>query len=253
MEEAMSLDTRSNRPSAAVDNRPNATTPRLQVASVADLPSRFGEFRAVAFGNPADGKEHLAIVRGEVRDRADVPVRLHSECLTGDVLGSLRCDCREQLIAALELLGRQKAGILLYLRQEGRGIGLTNKIRAYALQDRGYDTIDANRALGFADDQRDYRVAVDMLRALGPKSVRLITNNPLKIDGLRRHGIKVTGRMPSLASPNRHNIGYLRTKKVRAGHWINVADAPPLPVGTASTEPEIPAQPSSAGRTAASD
>ena len=249
----MSLDTRPARPSAAGAVQQHATPPGLQVASVADLPSRFGDFRAVAFGNPADGKEHLAIVRGEVRGRADVPVRLHSECLTGDVLGSLRCDCREQLIAALELLGRQPAGILLYLRQEGRGIGLTNKIRAYALQDRGYDTFDANRALGFAADQRDYRVAADMLRALGPKSIRLITNNPLKLDGLRSHGIKVTGRMPSLASPNRHNIHYLRTKKVRAGHWINVADAPPQPVPPAHSGVSGAAESGSAGRTAASD
>ena len=249
----MSLDTRPTRPSGSGAAPPNSSHPHLQVASVADLPSRFGEFRAVAFGNPADGKEHLAIVRGEVRGRADVPVRVHSECLTGDVLGSLRCDCREQLIAALELLGREPAGILLYLRQEGRGIGLTNKIRAYALQDRGYDTIDANRALGFADDQRDYRVAADMLRTLGPKSVRLITNNPLKLDGLRRHGIKVSGRMPSISSPNRHNIGYLRTKKVRAGHWLNVADTPPQSTPPSRPEAAEPAQATSAGRAAASD
>ena len=249
----MSLDTRPTRPSGTGAAPPHPSRPRLQVASVADLPSRFGEFRAVAFGNPADGKEHLAIVRGEVRDRHDVPVRLHSECLTGDVLGSLRCDCREQLIAALELLGAQPAGILLYLRQEGRGIGLTNKIRAYALQDRGYDTIDANRALGFADDQRDYRVAADMLRALGPKSVRLITNNPLKLDGLRRHGIKVSGRVPSVSSPNRHNIEYLRTKKVRAGHWLNVADAPFQPAPPQRAEVAEPGQATSVGRTAAAD
>ncbi|MFI5370657.1 MAG: GTP cyclohydrolase II, partial [Candidatus Eisenbacteria bacterium] len=159
----------------------------------------------------------------------DVPVRIHSECLTGDVLGSLRCDCRDQLIASLESLGREPLGVLLYLRQEGRGIGLTNKIRAYALQDRGYDTIDANRALGFGDDQRDYRIAADMLRLLGVKSARLITNNPLKLEGLRRHGIKVSGRVSLPTTPNRHNIHYLRTKKARAGHWLNVADAPPAP------------------------
>jgi GTP cyclohydrolase II len=254
MEETMSPDTRPTHPSGAgAIPAPANATPRLQVASVADLPSRFGDFRAVAFGNPADGKEHLAIVRGEVRNRHDVPVRLHSECLTGDVLGSLRCDCRDQLLAALELLGREPAGVLLYLRQEGRGIGLTNKIRAYALQDRGYDTIDANRALGFADDQRDYRVAADMLRALGPKSIRLITNNPLKLDGLRRHGIKVSGRVPSIASPNRHNIDYLRTKKVRAGHWLSVADTPFQPVPPARAEAPESTPASNAGRSAASD
>jgi GTP cyclohydrolase II len=225
----MTVEIRSPRALAASTDTIPAAAPTLQVASVADLPSRFGEFRAVAFTNPVDGKEHLAIVRGEVRGRADVPVRIHSECLTGDVLGSLRCDCRDQLIAALEALGRETMGVLLYLRQEGRGIGLTNKIRAYALQDKGYDTIDANRALGFGDDQRDYRVAADMLRALGVKSVKLITNNPLKLEGLRDNGIKVAGRLPSATTPNRHNIRYLRTKKTRAGHWLNVADAAPDP------------------------
>lgn len=202
------------------------SVPGLQVASIADMPSRFGDFRAIAFAATPDGKEHLAIVRGEVRGMRDVPVRIHSECLTGDVLGSLRCDCRDQLTTALETLGRLPAGILLYMRQEGRGIGLTNKIRAYALQDRGFDTIDANRMLGFGDDQRDYAMAAEMLKALGVKSVRLITNNPLKLVGLRENGIKVTGREPSTTTPNRHNIRYLRTKKARAGHWLSVTDAP---------------------------
>jgi GTP cyclohydrolase II len=227
MEEIMALESRSPRASGAVAEPETSHRSTTQVASIADLPTRFGAFRAVAFTNAIDDKEHLAIVRGEVRDRADVPVRIHSECLTGDVLGSLRCDCRDQLIASLESLGREPLGVLLYLRQEGRGIGLTNKIRAYALQDRGYDTIDANRALGFGDDQRDYRIAADMLRLLGVRSVRLITNNPLKLDGLRRYGIKVSGRVSMPTTPNRHNIQYLRTKKHRAGHWLNVADTPP--------------------------
>lgn len=202
--------------------------PSLVVASVADLPTRFGDFRAVAFNSSPDGKEHLALVRGNVRGAREVPVRLHSECLTGDVLGSLRCDCRDQLTAALEDLARRPAGVLVYLRQEGRGIGLTNKIRAYALQDKGFDTIDANRALGFGDDQRDYGVAAEILRTLGVRSVQLITNNPSKVEGLRANGIQVTRRIASVTSPNRHNIHYLRTKKQRAGHWLNVGEAPSL-------------------------
>ena len=197
--------------------------PRVRLVSVAELPSQFGQFRAVAFSGDPGGAEHLALVRGDVRDHADVPTRVHSECLTGDVLGSLRCDCREQLLGALEEVGRMPRGIVLYLRQEGRGIGLTNKIRAYALQDSGYDTIEANRMLGFGDDERDYGVAAGMLRALGVRSVRLMTNNPAKLQGLRAHGIKVTERIPLVVAPNLHNAGYLATKQERAGHWLGIA------------------------------
>jgi GTP cyclohydrolase II len=197
----------------------------LRIVSVAELPSRFGTFRAVAFAGGRDAKEHLAIVHGVVRGKSRVPVRVHSECLTGDVMGSLRCDCRDQLTAALETIGHEPAGIVLYLRQEGRGIGLTNKIRAYALQDRGYDTIDANRMLGFGDDEREYGAAAAMLRVLGVKSVLLMTNNPSKIEGLRHSGVKVSGRMPLIMPPNPHNSGYLRTKQERAGHWLGIASA----------------------------
>lgn len=197
--------------------------------ATAELPTRFGEFRVVAFTGDPQGKEHLALVRGDVRGAARVPVRLHSECLTGDVLGSLRCDCRDQLLASLERIGRMPLGVLLYLRQEGRGIGLTNKIRAYALQDEGHDTIDANRLLGFEDDQRDYGVAAQMLRALGIGSIRLMTNNPAKIDGLREHGIRVVARIPIMTPPNRHNARYLDTKAKRAGHWL--ASLAPVGVG----------------------
>jgi GTP cyclohydrolase II len=207
------------------------------MVSVADLPSRFGNFRAVAFTADARGKEHLAIVKGDVRDQPRVPTRVHSECLTGDVLGSLRCDCRAQLQTALERIGAMPRGIVLYLRQEGRGIGLTNKIRAYALQDRGYDTIDANRALGFADDERDYEVAAHMLQGLGVRSIELMTNNPAKVEGLRRHGVLVAGRVPIVTPPTSHNLEYLATKQSRAGHWLGVAS------GTRSPEPAPAAAP----------
>jgi GTP cyclohydrolase II len=207
---------------------PHGLPPRpaepLRIVSVAELPTRYGEFRAVAFTSAPDGLEHLALVRGVVRGKSRVPVRMHSECVTGDVLGSLRCDCRDQLITALETLGRQESGVVLYLRQEGRGIGLTNKIRAYALQDAGHDTVEANRMLGFGDDMRDYGVAAQMLEALGVRSILLMTNNPAKLSGLRDHGVRISGRLPHLAPPNRHNHHYLATKQKRAGHWLGLAE-----------------------------
>ncbi len=196
----------------------------VQMVSVADLPTRYGQFRAVAFTADGRGDEHIAIVRGQVRDQAAVPMRVHSECLTGDVLGSLRCDCRDQLLASLEMLGRMPMGVLLYLRQEGRGIGLANKIRAYALQDHGHDTVDANHMLGFGDDERDYHVAAEMVRALGVRSVRLLTNNPRKLDGLREHGIPVEGRIPLVMPANRHNASYLLAKQKRSGHWLGMTE-----------------------------
>lgn len=198
--------------------------PPLQMVSVADLPTRSGHFRAVAFTPDERGDEHIAIVRGQVRDATEVPMRIHSECLTGDVLGSLRCDCRDQLDAALSLLGSMPMGVLLYLRQEGRGIGLTNKIRAYALQDNGHDTVEANHLLGFGDDERDYRVAAEMLEALGVRSVRLITNNPRKLDGLRERGIAIAGRIPIVMTATRHNAQYLLTKQKRSGHWLGMVE-----------------------------
>lgn len=200
-------------------------TGHLRMVSVAELPSQFGNFRAVAFTPDAGGNEHLAIVRGNVRNLRDVMVRVHSECLTGDVIGSLRCDCREQLQVALESIGKLSAGVLLYLRQEGRGIGLTNKIRAYALQDHGHDTVEANHLLGFGNDERDYQVAAEMLRELGVRSVHLMTNNPSKVQGLREHGIKVTGRLPLVTQANRHNEKYLLTKQKRSGHWLGIGDS----------------------------
>jgi GTP cyclohydrolase II len=195
----------------------------VKVVSVADLPTRFGEFRIVAFWNDRDDKDHVAIVRGDIVGRADVPTRLHSECLTGDALGSLRCDCRDQLEVALRAVGGMDHGLVLYLRQEGRGIGLTNKVRAYALQDRGLDTVEANVALGFRDDERDYAVAAHMIHSLGVVSVRLMTNNPQKVQQLERYGVRVSDRVPHIIPPNDHNRFYLETKASRSGHWIDFA------------------------------
>ena len=201
----------------------------VKVVGVADLPSRFGTFRIVAFWNNRDAKEHVAMVHGDVVGASDVPMRLHSECLTGDVMGSLRCDCRDQLEVALRQLGSMERGLLLYLRQEGRGIGLINKIRAYALQDEGLDTVEANVALGFRDDERDYSIAAHMIRSLDVRSIRLMTNNPSKINQLVQHGIDVAGRLPHVIPPNPHNRFYLETKASRSGHWIDFSGKPHLP------------------------
>jgi len=200
----------------------------VKVVSVADLPTRFGSFRIVAFWNDRDDKDHVAVVHGDILGAEDVPARMHSECLTGDALGSLRCDCRDQLETSLRKLAAFDRGLLLYLRQEGRGIGLTNKIRAYALQDRGMDTVEANVALGFRDDERDYSIAAHMIKSLTVRSVRLMTNNPGKIDQLTRYGVHVSGRIPHVIPPNEHNRFYLETKASRSGHWIDFAGKPHL-------------------------
>ncbi len=185
--------------------------------TAAELPTKYGAFEIVGFVDCKNRLEHVALVAGDV---ADVPlVRLHSECLTGDVLGSARCDCGEQLAFSQEMIG-ESGGILLYLRQEGRGIGLLNKLRAYALQDEGFDTVDANLHLGFGADQRDYSVAAAMLRDLGVQRVRLLTNNPAKVVGLELHGIEVVERVGLMVRPNLHNENYLTTKRERMGHLI---------------------------------
>ena len=200
----------------------------VRVAAVAELPTRVGHFQIVAFYNNRDAKEHIAMIRGDVVGASDVPTRLHSECLTGDVMGSLRCDCRDQLLEGLKLIDGMDRGILLYLRQEGRGIGLINKVRAYALQDQGLDTVEANLALGFRDDERDYAVAAHMLQSLSVRSVRLITNNPNKIAQLTQYGVSVTGRIPHVIPPNEHNRFYLQTKARRSGHYIDDEGKPHL-------------------------
>jgi GTP cyclohydrolase II len=192
----------------------------ITLLSQAHLPTRFGEFDVAVFEIDGTPGEAVALMRGPL-DASVIPlVRLHSECLTGDVLGSLRCDCGEQLSEALALIASADSGVLLYLRQEGRGIGLANKIRAYALQDRGLDTVDANLALGLPVDRREYASAAAILRKLGLCQVRLLTNNPLKSAALERHGIQVVERVPLAVRPNAVNRRYLRTKADRMGHLL---------------------------------
>jgi GTP cyclohydrolase II len=201
----------------------------VRVEAVAELPSRFGRFKIIAFWNNRDGKDHIALVHGDVMGVDDVPTRLHSECLTGDAIGSLRCDCRDQLMVALEKISTMERGLVLYMRQEGRGIGLVNKVKAYALQDRGLDTVDANLALGFRDDERDYEVAAHMLASLNVGSVRLMTNNPKKITELEKLGVEVRGRIPHVIPANQWNRFYLETKAKRSGHQIAFEGKPHLP------------------------
>jgi GTP cyclohydrolase II/3,4-dihydroxy 2-butanone 4-phosphate synthase/GTP cyclohydrolase II len=194
----------------------------LEKFSEADVPTGRGVLRTVVFREKRNGREHVALVVGEVQGKEGVPVRVHSECLTSEVFGSLKCDCREQLDRALDFVTQNGCGVVLYLRQEGRGIGLGNKIKAYALQAQGMDTYEANQKLGFPDDLRSYDVAAEMLRMLGVRSVDLITNNPLKIAGLVEEGIPVRRRIPSRTEHNPHNVGYLRTKRERTGHLIEL-------------------------------
>ncbi len=185
----------------------------------ASLPTRYGTFEMFVYDTP-EHKEHVALTIGGIDDGRPGVVRVHSECLTGDVLGSSRCDCGEQLNDSLRFLQEQCRGILLYLRQEGRGIGLTNKISAYALQEQGLDTVEANLALGLPEDMRNYRAAAEMLLDLGVWRARLLTNNPAKVEGLERYGVEVVERIPLSMSPNPSNLGYLRTKREKMGHLI---------------------------------
>jgi len=201
----------------------------VRLVAMAELPTRFGDFHIIAFENNRDGKEHVAITKGDVIGASDVPVRLHSECLTGDAIGSLRCDCRDQLEASLKAIGQMERGMVLYLRQEGRGIGLINKVRAYELQDDGLDTVEANLALGFRDDERDYAVAAHMLMSLKIESVHLMTNNPKKINQLTQYGIKVTERIPHIMPPTDYNRFYLETKAAKSGHMIDFHGKEHLP------------------------
>jgi GTP cyclohydrolase II len=201
----------------------------VKIAAIADLPTRFGRFQAIGFWNNRDGKDHVAIMHGNAIGRADVPTRVHSECLTGDALGSLRCDCRDQLETSLRAIARHEFGLVLYLRQEGRGIGLLNKLRAYGLQDRGLDTVEANEALGFRDDEREYSIAAHMLHSLRVDSIQLMTNNPRKVDELARYGVRISGRLPHVIPPNEFNRFYLETKRDKSGHLLDALGKSHLP------------------------
>ncbi len=193
----------------------------------AKLPTKFGEFTAIAYKSDVDPAEHLALIMGDVSTPEPVLVRVHSECATGDIFGSLRCDCGEQLAQALSKISKKGRGALIYLRQEGRGIGFHNKIRAYALQDQGLDTVEANVSLGFSSDLRDYGVGAQIMRDLGFREIQLLTNNPMKIVSLEGHGLKVTETVPVIVTPNPHNRRYLETKQRKMGHKLDLPECGP--------------------------
>lgn len=200
----------------------------LRIAALANFPSKYGSFRLIAFENNKDGRDHIMVVKGDVVGAENVLTRVHSSCVTGDVLGSLRCDCGDQLIKALQIIEKEGQGVLLYMQQEGRGIGLTNKIKAYMYQDKGADTYDANILLGFPPDLRQYELAAAMLKKLEILSIRLMTNNPQKITDLENFGVEIKQRVPIEIPANSFNRFYLETKKNKFGHLLSLnADTKP--------------------------
>ncbi|MBN1160888.1 MAG: bifunctional 3,4-dihydroxy-2-butanone-4-phosphate synthase/GTP cyclohydrolase II [Dehalococcoidales bacterium] len=197
----------------------------IQRVAEARLPTPFGEFKVIAYKSSTDPDEHLALVMGDVNTEEPVLVRVHSQCLTGDVFHSLRCDCGEQIEMAMKRIAGEGRGVVLYMRQEGRGIGIHNKIKAYALQDKGLDTVEANIELGFKPDQRDYGIGAQILADLGIRKMRLMTNNPKKMSGLESYGLTITEQLPITTEPNPHNRRYLKTKQKKLGHLLKIADA----------------------------
>ncbi len=192
----------------------------VELISSANLPTEYGNFEIRVYREKLTGIEHTALIKGKITSKKNILVRVHSECLTGDVFGSLRCDCGPQLQKALEMIAKSRAGVLIYMRQEGRGIGLGNKIKAYHLQEKGYDTVEANEKLGFKPDLRDYGIGAQILADIGIKKMIILTNNPRKIVGLKAYGIEITGRMPIKIKPNRYNKNYLLAKKIKLGHML---------------------------------